>query len=105
MDHNLRDLVFYSVGIVINISLHGKGDKTATQLLGIQDSNVLEKLVEVLKDSNLEDMDLARVAAKALHNLQKIPDAHKYWNESLIEKLDELTRSLGDDLDGIMVSQ
>lgn len=26
LDHNLRDLVFYSVGIVINISLHGKGD-------------------------------------------------------------------------------
>lgn len=49
-------------------------------------------------------MDLARVAAKALHNLQKIPDAAKYWSDSLVERLDELTRSLGDDLDGIMVS-
>ena len=49
-------------------------------------------------------MDLARVAAKALHNLQKVPDAGKYWSESLVERLDELTRSLGDDLDGIMVS-
>ena len=26
-------------------------------------------IVDVLKDSNLEDMDLARVSAKALHNL------------------------------------
>jgi hypothetical protein len=49
--------------------LHGKGEKTANKLLSITDSNVLEKLVDVLKDSNLEDMDLARVAAKALHNL------------------------------------
>lgn len=49
-------------------------------------------------------MDLARVAAKALHNLQKVPDANKFWSESLVERLDELTQSLGDDLDGIMVS-
>jgi hypothetical protein len=104
LDHNLRDLVFYSVGIIINISLHGKGEKIANKLLSIEDSNVLEKLFDVLKDSNLEDMDLARVAAKALHNLQKIPDAAKYWSDSLVERLDELTRSLGDDLDGIMVS-
>lgn len=103
LDHNLRDLVFYSVGIIINISLHGKGDKTARKLLGnAEGSNVLEKLVDVLKDSNLEDMDLARVAAKALHNLQKVPDATKHWSDSLVERLDELTRSLGEDLDGIM---
>jgi hypothetical protein len=31
--------------------------------------DLIGKLVDVLKDSNLEDMDLARVAAKALHNL------------------------------------
>ena len=104
LDHNLRDLVFYSVGIIINISLHGKGEKIATQLFSLNDCNILEKLVDVLRDANLEDMDLARVAAKALHNLQKVPDANKYWSESLVERLDELTQSLGDDLDGIMVS-
>jgi hypothetical protein len=47
--------------------------------------------VDVLKDANLEDLDLSRVAAKALHNLQKVPDASKYWSESLVERLDELT--------------
>lgn len=26
LEHTLRDLVFYSVGIIINISLHGKGE-------------------------------------------------------------------------------
>ena len=69
LDHNLRDLVFYSVGIIINISLHGKGDKITSQFLNHNQYNILEKLVDVLKDANLEDMDLARVAAKALHNL------------------------------------
>lgn len=58
--------------------------------------------MDVLKDSNLEDMEMARVAAKALHNLQKVPNAGKYWSDSLVERLDELTKSLGDDLDGIM---
>lgn len=49
-------------------------------------------------------MDLARVAAKALHNLQLVPDAGKFWTELHVERLDELTKELGDDLDGIMVS-
>jgi len=49
-------------------------------------------------------MDLSRVAAKALHNLQKVPDSGKYWTEVHVERLDALTRELGDDLDGIMVS-
>lgn len=65
----MRDLVYFSMGIIVNISLYGKGDKTATKLLGLSDANILEKLVDVLKDSNLEDMEMARVAAKALHNL------------------------------------
>jgi len=47
-------------------------------------------------------MDLSRVAAKALHNLQKVPDSGKYWTEVHVERLDALTRELGDDLDGIM---
>jgi hypothetical protein len=92
------------VGIIINISLHGKAEKIQSQLFSQSDCNILDKLVDVLKDANLEDMDLARVAAKALHNLQKVPDANKFWSESLVERLDELTQSLGDDLDGIMVS-
>lgn len=100
LDHNLRDLVFYSVGIIINVSLHGKDTLKLLQLE--EGAPILDKLFDVLKDSNLEDMELARVSAKALHNLQKVPDVAKYWSESLVERLDELTKSLGDDLDGIM---
>ena len=34
--------------------------------------NVVSKLIEVLRDANLEDIELAKVAAKAIHNLQGI---------------------------------
>lgn len=104
LDHNLRDLVYYTVGIVINISIYGKNVQNLLTIDGVNNASILEKLFDVLKDSNLEDMDLARVAAKALNNLQKVPDASKYWNEGLIERLTELAKSLCDDLDGIMVS-
>jgi hypothetical protein len=104
LDHNLRDLVYYTVGIVINISIYGKNVHNLLMIDGVNNASILEKLFDVLKDSNLEDMDLARVSAKALNNLQKVPDASKYWNEGLIERLTELAKSLCDDLDGIMVS-
>jgi len=65
--------------------------------------DLISKLIDVLKDSNLEDMDLARVAAKALHNLQNVPAAKEYWTEQVIEKLDAVTLSLGEELDSIMV--
>jgi len=59
--------VYYTVGIIINISLYGKN---IVKLLTIEEGSVvLDKLFDVLKDSNLEDMDLARVSAKALNNL------------------------------------
>jgi len=63
LDHTVRDLVFYSVGIIINMSLH---EEVRPALLKHQ---VVDKLIDVLKDANLEDMDLARVSAKAIHNL------------------------------------
>ena len=31
--------------------------------------NSVSKLIDVLRDSNIEDIDLSKVAAKALHNL------------------------------------
>lgn len=33
LDHTLRDLVFYSVGIIINMSLHGEGQQVSKSLL------------------------------------------------------------------------
>jgi hypothetical protein len=69
LENTLRDLVFYSVGILINMSLH------ASVNIYLLECDLIGKLVDVLKDSNLEDMDLARVAAKALHNLQGVSGA------------------------------
>lgn len=63
LDHTLRDLVFYAIGIIINITLH---EDIRPKIL---DKNMIPKLIDVLKDANIEDMDLAKVAAKALHNV------------------------------------
>jgi hypothetical protein len=98
LEYTLRDLVFYSVGILINMSLH------ASVNIYLLECDLIGKLVDVLKDSNLEDMDLARVAAKALHNLQGVPGAQKYWTEDVVNKLDQVTLSVGEELDSIMVS-
>ena len=98
LDHTLRDLVFYSVGIIINMSLH-KGVKPALMKM-----NIVDKLIDVLRDSNLEDMEMAKVAAKALHNLQGIENANQLWTEEAVKKLDEVTLQLGEDVDEIMVS-
>ena len=34
-----------------------------------QQPQLIGKLIDVLRDANIEDMDLSKVAAKALHNL------------------------------------
>lgn len=71
LDHTLRDLVFYAIGIVINITLH---QTTRPKLL---EKGVISKLIDVLKDSNIEDMEMAKVAAKALHN---VASESTYWS-------------------------
>lgn len=98
LDNNLRDLVFYSVGIIINMSLH------ASVRPALMRFKIVDKLIDVLRDSNLEDMEMAKVSAKALHNLQGIENSNKFWSEEAVKKLDEVTLSLGEDVDEIMVS-
>lgn len=95
LDHTLRDLVFYTIGIVINITMH---DETRPKVL---EKGVIPKLIDVLKDSNIEDMELAKVSAKALHN---IAGDNSYWSIESIKKLDEVLTSLGEELDSIMVN-
>ena len=71
LDHTLRDLVFYAVGIIINITLHPSARPK------VLDKQVIPKLIEVLKDSNIEDLDLSKVTGKALHNMTS---ESNYWN-------------------------
>ena len=104
LDHTLRDLVFYSVGIIINITLHED-----SRVAILEKEIVVPKLIEVLRDSNIEDIDLSKVAAKALHNMTQVKDEFKskmndYWTNDSINKLDEVLQNLGDELDSIMVS-
>lgn len=65
LDHTLRELVYYTIGIIINMTMHDSPRKT----LCTQQPNLVSKLIDVLRDANIEDMDLSKVAAKALHNL------------------------------------
>ena len=63
LEHTIRDLVFYSIGIIINMSIHAECRPI------LLEQSVVDKLIDVLSDANLEDMDLAKVAAKGIHNL------------------------------------
>lgn len=104
LDHTLRDLVFYSVGIIINITLH----EDSRQKI-IEKQNLIPKLIDVLRDANIEDIDLSKVAAKALHNMTQIKannnnQISEFWSNLSIKKLEEVLLSLGDELDSIMVS-
>ena len=94
LDNTLRDLVFYAVGIIINITLH---ESSRPKIL---EKGTINRLIEVLKDSNIEDMDLSKVVAKAIHNMT---GDNNYWSKEAIEKLDELLTNIGDELDSIMV--
>ena len=55
----------------------------------------------MLRDSNIEDIDLSKVAAKALHNMTKNTE---FWSNESISRLEQVLESLGDELDSIMVS-
>jgi len=86
--------VFYAVGIIINITLN---EKAKMKLL---EQGVIERLIEVLKDSNIEDLDLSKVASKALLNLTS---ASEFWQNDSIKKLDGVLQNIGEELDSIMV--
>ena len=105
LDNTLRDLVYYSVGIVINITLHQKSRRNIL----IKHNGIVPKLIDVLKDSNIEDIDMSKVVSKALHNLTQADIDTKntlndYWSNQSIQKLDEVLENIGDELDQIMVS-
>lgn len=63
VQNNLRELVYYGIGILINVTLH-KECRVA-----VLSRPFIEKLTCVVRDCNIEDMELAKVAIKALLNL------------------------------------
>ena len=70
---------------------------------------MIPKLIDVLRDSNIEDIDLSKVAAKALHNMTQIKQVNnnhvsQFWSNDSITRLEEVLTNLGDELDSIMVS-
>ena len=57
----------------------------------LMEHNVVGKLIDVLRDANLEDLELAKVGAKAIHNLQGIDKVSSFWSEDNVKKLDIVT--------------
>ena len=95
LDHTLRDLVFYDIGVVINLSHEESMKRKFQQEVG--------RLVEVLKDANIEDLDLAKVACKALLNLASGAKVdNEGWKNEDILKLDQVLSSIGEELDSIL---
>ena len=100
LDNTLRDLVYYSVGIIINVTLHPKSRMNILE----SSTNIVPRLIDVLKDSNIEDIDMSKVVAKALHNLTQAQQEYKahindYWSNDSITKLEGVLENLGDELD------
>ena len=48
LDHTLRDLVFYSVGIIINMSLHESARPALLKM------NVVDKLIDGRMDGSID---------------------------------------------------
>eukprot|EP00742_Colponemidia_sp_Colp-10_P010569 GILJ01011618.1.p1 GENE.GILJ01011618.1~~GILJ01011618.1.p1 ORF type:complete len:893 (+),score=114.41 GILJ01011618.1:70-2748(+) len=63
LDHTLRDLVFYVCGVFVNMS------SDSSQCASLASSGCVVKLVSVVRDTGIEDPELAVNAAKVLANL------------------------------------
>jgi hypothetical protein len=86
-------LVYYGIGIIINITLH------KDCRLAILTKPFIDKLTEVFGNYYLEDFDLSKVAIKALLNLTS---ENSYWSEEQIKSLDDVLLRAGEELDEIM---
>lgn len=73
VQNSLRELVYYGIGILINVSLH-KECRVA-----ILSRPFIDQLTNVVRDCNIEDMELAKSAIKALLNLTQ---ETTYWDEA-----------------------
>lgn len=92
LGHSLSDLVYYDVGLIMNLSLSPKGRKLMTKLC-------LPKLCEVLQDSEIENIELSKVVCKCITNFCK---EKQFWTNDLIEQVDETVSTIGEDLDSIV---
>lgn len=59
----------------------------------------LSSIIEVLKQANIEDMDMAKVACKALISFC---DEKQRWDNESIQACDDICSEIGEELDSIM---
>ena len=87
-----RDILFYNIGLIINIGLNPVGRKKVTKFW-------LNRVILILKDSNIEDIDLSKVVWNALISFWE----EKFlWSNADIQSTDDICSEIGEELDSIM---
>ena len=76
----------------MNLSLIPKGRKLMTRLC-------LTPLCEVLKLSEIENMDLSKVTCRAITNFCS---EKQFWTADIITEIEKVVCDIGDDLDSIL---
>ena len=92
LSHHIQDLVYFNVGLIMNLSLTARGRKLMTK-------RCLTKLCGVLRDSEIENIELSKVVCKAISNFCQ---ETQFWTEELRSEVDEIVSSIGEDLDSIV---
>jgi len=92
LESEIRDLIFYDIGLLINIALNPVGRKKITKMW-------LPTLIDKLRDSNIEDMDLSKVICKTLVSFW---EERFFWKNDNIEATNEICSEIGEELDSIM---
>lgn len=99
IDHRSREVVYYSIGILINLT-QDKKFKTSSACL-----DIFHSLVELLDECNIDDIDILSCSLKALTNI--IYDNLKNNNEKLMRdfsNLDKILQKFGEECDIILTS-
>lgn len=99
LKHRSRDVVFYSIGILINLTVDKefKESKTCTE--------IFFALIELLEDCTIDDIEILGCAFKALVNI--ITDNLKNNSETMTQmfaRLDKILNGFGEECDIILTS-
>jgi hypothetical protein len=62
--------------------------------------DVIHKLINIFKDSNIEDMELSKLSLKAIYNMV---NEKNFWKRESIKLLDDLLTNMGDEIDSMFV--
>jgi len=92
IDSPVRDVKYFTIGTVINVSL----DTNARVLVG---KHCLDKIINVMKYANIEDIEVSKLSCKAALNLTK---ENGSWIDQNMEALENFLVDFGQECDNIL---